>query len=113
MEINFKEFFENAAKGELKREKKVFHRYMRPECRIDSTAKFVMDCIEGRVSDKLYRDMMDYLLGFSDYMQLVIADNLLDAVCYGWEHYIHIPHIDNQMKCFYLLIEEEMTQTSN
>ena len=56
---------------------------------------------------------MDYLLGFSDDMQLEIADNLLDAVCYGWEHYIHIPHIDNQMKCFYLLIEEEMTQPSN
>ena len=79
----------------------------------DGTARFVMDCIEGRVSDKLYRDMMDYLLGFSDDMQLVIADNLLDAVCYGWEHYIHIPHIDTKMKSFYLLIEEEMTQTSN
>ena len=113
MEINFKELFENAAKGELKREKKVFHRYMRPECRIDGTAKFVMDCIEGRVSDTLYRDMMDYLLGFSDDMQLEIADNLLDAVCYGWEHYIHIPHIDNKMKGFYMMIEHEMTHQIN
>lgn len=113
MELDFATLFENAAKAELKRVKKVFHRDMRPECRIDGTAKFVMDCIEGRISDKLYQDMMDYLLGFSDDMQLEIADNLLDAVCSGWEHYIHIPHIDYQMKCFYLLIEEEMTQTSN
>ena len=60
MELDFATLFENAAKAELKREKKVFHRYMRPECRIDGTAKFVMDCIEGRVSDKLYQDMMDY-----------------------------------------------------
>ena len=113
MEINFKELFENAAIGELNREKKVFHRYMRPECRIDGTARFVMECIEGRVSDKLYRDMMDYLLGFSDDMQLEIADNLLDAVCHGWQHYIGIPHIDTKMKSFYLLIEEEMNHSSN
>jgi hypothetical protein len=112
MEINFKELFENAAKAEIKREKKVFHRYMRPECRIDGTARFVMECIEGRVSDKLYRDMMDYLLGFSDDMQLVIADNFLDAVCHGWRHYINIPHIDNIMNNFYFLINEEMTHQS-
>ena len=113
MEINFKEIFERAAKAELKRENKVFNRDMRPECHIDGTAQSVMECVEGRVSDKLYQDMMDYLLGFSDDMQLEIADNLLDAVCHGWEHYIGIPHIDNQMKCFYLLIEEEMNHSSN
>ena len=113
MEINMQEIFERAAKAELKRENKVFNRDMRPECHIDVTAQSVMECVEERVSKKLYEDMMNFLLGYSDDMQLVIADNLLDAVCYGWEHYIHIPHIDNQMKCFYLLIEEEMTQTSN
>lgn len=107
------EIFEKATKAELKRENKVFNRNMRPECRIDVTARSVMECIEGRVSDKLYQDMKDYLLGFTDDMQLEIADNLLDAVCHGWQHYINITHIDNQMKCFYLLIEEEMTHLSN
>ena len=100
-------------KAEPKREKKVFNRNMRPECRIDGTAQSVMECIEGRVSDKLYQDMKDYLLGFTDDMQLEIADNLLDAVCHGWQHYINIPHIDNKMKYFYLLIEEEITHQSN
>ena len=113
MELDFATLFENAAKAELEREKKVIHRYMRPECHIDGTARFVMDCIEGRVSDKLYQDMMDYLLGFSDYMQLVIADNLLDAVCYGWQHYIGIPHIDMIMQGFYLLIKEEISHSIN
>ena len=80
MEINFKEIFEKAAKAELKRENKVFNRDMRPECHIDGIAQSVMECVEGRVSDKLYQDMMDYLLGFTDDMQLEIADNLLDAV---------------------------------
>lgn len=82
---------------------------MRHECHIDGIAKSVMECIKGRVSKKLYDDMLDYLLGFKDDMQLEIANNLLDAVCHGWEHYIGIPHIDNIMKNFYFLIAEEMT----
>ena len=113
MEINMKELFEMAAKAETKRERKIFKRDLRPECRIDGTAKSVMECIEGRVSDELYQDMMNYLLGYSDDMQLEIADNLLDAVCYGWRHYIGIPHIDMIMQGFYILIEEEMTNFSN
>ena len=97
----------------MQRENKVFNRDKRHEYHIDSTAQSVMECIEGRVSDKLYQDMMDYLPGFNDDMQLEIADNLLDAVCYGWQHYIGIPHIDTKMKSFYFLIEEEMTHPSN
>ena len=88
-------------------------RDMKPECTIGDTSMMVMECIEGRVSDELYQEMMDYLLGFTDTMQLEIADNLLDAVCYGWEHYVGIRHIDTKMKSFYLLIEEEMTHQSN
>ena len=110
--VDFVTIFERAAKATPKRENKVFKRNMRPECRIDGTALSVMECIEGRVSDKLFQDMKDYLLGFTDDMQLEIADNLLDAVCSGWEHYINIPHIDTKMKSFYLLIEEEMTNPS-
>ena len=111
--VDFATIFEKATKAEIKRENKVFNRNMRPECRIDGTAQSVMDCIEGRVSDKLFQDMKDYLLGFTDDMQLVIADNFLDAVCHGWRHYINIPHIDTKMKSFYLLIEEEMNHSSN
>ena len=72
-----------------------------------------MDGVEERVSKKLYDDMIDFLLGYSDDMQLEIADNLLDAVCHGWQHYIGIRHIDNKMKSFYLLINEEMTNPIN
>ena len=111
--VDFSTILEKATKAELKRENKVFNRNMRPECRIDGTAQSVMDCIEGRVSDKLFQDMKDYLLGFTDDMQLVIADNFLDAVCHGWRHYINIPHIDNIMKNFYFLINEEITHQSN
>ena len=99
--------------AETKREHKVFARDMRHECEIDCTAHSVMEIVEEHVSPALYEDMMDFLLGFTDDMQLEIADNLLDAVCYGWEHYIGIRHIDTKMKSFYLLIEEEMKEVIN
>ena len=110
---DFSIIFERAMKTVPKREKKIFMSDMKAECSIDGTARFVMECIEGRVSDALYQDMMDYLLGFNEDMQLEIADNLLDAVCYGWEHYVGIHHIDTKMKSFYLLINEEIKNQSN
>ena len=97
----------------MEREHKVFARDMRHECEIDCTARTVMEIVEEHVSPALYEDMMDFLLGFTDDMQLEIADTLLDAVCYGWRHYIGIPHIDMIMQGFYILIEEEMTNSSN
>lgn len=110
---DFSNIFEKAIKAEPVREKKIFNRDMRAQYPVDGVAKSVLENIEGRVSKKLYEDMMDYLPGFTDDMQLEIADNLLDAVCYGWQHYIGIAHIDVKMKSFYLLIEEEMTNPSN
>ena len=97
----------------MEREHKVIVRDMRHECQIDGIARIVMEIVEEHVCPKLFEDMMDYLLGFNDDMQLVIADNLLDAVCYGWERYIGIRHIDAKMKSFYLLIEEEMKEVIN
>ena len=110
---DFSIIFERAAKAAPQREHKVFVQDMRQECRIDCTARTVMEIVEDHVSPELFEDMIDYLLGFDGDMQLVIADNLLDAVCYGWEHYIGIRHIDNIMKNFYFLIEEEMKDVIN
>ena len=53
---------------------------------IDSTAQFVMDGLEDRVSPELLELLNSMLLGFNDDMQLEIADDLLDFVCM---HVIH------------------------
>lgn len=75
---------------------------------INPEAEELMEFVEPRVSKRLYEDMMDYLLGFDEEMQLEIADNLLDSVHDNCEHYIGIRHIDTKMRCFYMLIDEEM-----
>ena len=47
---DFAIIFERAMKAEPKREKKIFMRDMKAECSIDGTARFVMECIEKKLS---------------------------------------------------------------
>ena len=88
--------------------KKIFKNDLSMQFEIDDAAYSVFVNIEGRVNDELYNQMYDYMLGFDKEMQLVIADNLLDAVIYGWEHYTYIDHVDDKLKSFYLLIDKEL-----
>ena len=53
-------------KTEPVRKKKIITCDMRVQYPIDGVAKSVFENIEGRVSNALYQDMMDYLLGFND-----------------------------------------------
>ena len=53
---------------------------------VDSVAKSVMECLEDRVSPELLYILNAMLLGFSNDMQLEIADDLLDFTC---GHVIH------------------------
>ena len=88
--------------------KKIFMNDLSMQFEVDDAAHSVFANIEGRVNDELYNQMYGYMLGFDKEMQLVIADNLLDAVIYGWEHYTHIDHVDDKLKSFYLLIDKEL-----
>ena len=89
-------------------EKRILKKEMRAEGSIFCVAESVLENVEERVSKELYDEMTDYLYGFTDDMQLEIADDLLDAVCHGWEHYIGIRHIDQKLKYFYQLIDKEV-----
>lgn len=88
--------------------KRIFKRNMRYAWEIDPDAQALMNFVELRVSKHLFEDMMDFLLGFDSDMQLEIADNLLDCVRDNYDRYIGIRHIDTKMRCFYMLIDEEM-----
>lgn len=47
---------------------------------VDGVATSVIECLEDKVSPELFDLLKEVLLGFSDDMQLEIADNLLDFV---------------------------------
>lgn len=52
--------------------------------------------------------MREYLRGYSDDMQLEIADDLLDCATGQSIHYTGLTYVDRMLKAFYLLISEEM-----
>lgn len=86
---------------------KYYEQNLRAQFPIDGTSASVLQCLEGRVSDRLISDMREYLLGYSDDMQLEIADNLLDCATGQSIHYTGLKYIDRMLKAFYLLIFEE------
>lgn len=88
--------------------KQIFKTNLRFTWEIDPETKALMNLVELKVSKHLFEDMMDYLLGFDKEMQLEIANNLMDCVRENCDNYIGIRHIDTKMRCFYLLIDQEM-----
>lgn len=86
---------------------KVYDQNLRDQFPIDSISNSVLDCLEGRVSDRLIKDMREYLRGYSDDMQLEIADDLLDCATGESIHYTGLTYVDRMLKAFYLLICEE------
>lgn len=81
---------------------------LRDQYPVDGTSDSILDCLEGRISDKVITDMREYLRGYSDDMQLEIADNLLDCACGNSIHYTGLTYIDRMLKSWYLIIFEEI-----
>lgn len=71
---------------------------------LDSTAAFVLECMEDKVDAELYELMKTTLLGFSSDMQLEMADNLLDFVCSNVMHSTGIYTADYVLAQLYLCI---------
>ena len=74
---------------------------------IDSVARSVLENVETRITDDLYNDILESLRGFTDYMQLEIADDVLDYVCHKWVHKTNIKTVDTLLKGMYARIKEQ------
>ena len=61
---------------------------------IDSVARSVLENVETRITDDLYNDILESLRGFTDYIQLEIADDVLDYVCNKSVHKTNIKTVD-------------------
>ena len=74
---------------------------------IDSVARSVLENVETRITDDLYNDILESLRGFTGYIQLEIADDVLDYVCHKWVHKTNIKSVDTLLMGTYARIKEQ------
>ena len=89
-------------------QKKVFTDYLRKQFIVCETAREALRDIKEKVTEELYYKMLNSLTGFESELQVAMASNMHDAVCFGWERYTYIDHVDNLLKFFYLEIDKEL-----
>ena len=88
-------------------ELEVIEQDLRQEQRVDGTAMKVMESLEDKVSTELFEMLKTVLLGFSEPMQLEIADDLLDFACQQVMHTTGCISVDVALGSCYKWIAEE------
>ena len=88
-------------------ELEVIEQDLSQEQKVDGTAMKVMECLEDKVSKGLYEMLKAVLLGFSEPMQLEIADDLLDFACHQVIHTTGCISVDVALGSCYKWIAEE------
>ena len=73
---------------------KEFYNDLRDQNPIDSVARTVLECVETRITDDLYNDIVESLRGFTDEIQLEIADGVLDYVCHKRVHQTNLGSVE-------------------
>lgn len=97
----------NSKKRHQELELEVIEQDLRHEQKVDGTAMTVMECLEDKVSAELYAMLKTVLLGFSEPMQLEIADDLLDFACQQVIHTTGCISVDVVLGSCYKWIAEE------
>ena len=86
---------------------KEFYNDLRDQNPIDSVARTVLECVETRITDDLYNDIVESLRGFTEEIQLEIADDVLDYVCHKWVHKTNLKSVDTLLNGLYARIKEQ------
>ena len=73
---------------------KEFYNDLRDQNPIDSVALTVLENVKTRITDDLYNDIVESLRGFTEEIQLEIADDILDYVCNKWVHKTNLKSVD-------------------
>ena len=74
---------------------KEFYHDLKDQNPIDSVALTVLENVKTRITDDLYNDIVESLRGFTEEIQLEIADDILDYVCNKWVHKTNLKIVDN------------------
>ena len=86
---------------------KEFYHDLKDQNPIDSVARTVLENVESRITDDLYKDILESLRGFTDDIQLEIADDVLDYVCHKWVHKTNLKSVDTLLFGMYARIKEQ------
>ena len=86
---------------------KEFYNDLRDQNPIDSVARTVLENVKTRITDDLYNDIVESLRGFSEEIQLEIADDVLDYVCNKWVHKTNLKSVDTLLFGMYARIKEQ------
>ena len=88
-------------------ELEVIEQDLRHEQKVDGTAMKVMESLEDKVSAELFAMLKTVLFGFSEPMQMEIADDLLDFACQQVIHTTGCISVDVALGSCYKWIAEE------
>ena len=86
---------------------KEFYNDLRDQNPIDSVALTVLENVKTRITDDLYNDIVESLRGFTEEVQLEIADDVLDYVCNKWVHKTNLKSVDTLLFGMYARIKEQ------
>lgn len=86
---------------------KEFDYDLRDQNPIDSVAQTVLENVKTRITDDLFNDIVESLRGFTEEIQLEIADNVLDYVCNKWVHKTNLKSVDTLLFGMYARIKEQ------
>ena len=86
---------------------KEFYNDLRDQNPIDSVALTVLENVKTRITDDLFNDIVESLRGFTEEVQLEIADDVLDYVCNKWVHKTNLKSVDTLLFGMYARIKEQ------
>ena len=86
---------------------KEFYNDLRDQNPIDSVALTVLENVKTRITDDLFNDIVESLRGFTEEVQLEIADDVLDYCTSKSVHKINLRSVDNLLMGFYARIKEQ------
>lgn len=86
---------------------KEFYNDLRDQNPIDSVALTILANVETQITDDLFNDIVESLRGFSEEIQLEIADDVLDYVCNKWVHKTNLKSVDTLLFGMYARIKEQ------
>ena len=73
------------------------------------TARMIFEySIKGRITDKLYDNLYDFLRGFNNDVQLEIAEAIIDFISDRWTYTTNIRAVDILLPGIYARIKEQI-----